>query len=137
MSGMFKFLTALLVLIPIGFAGGAAHAEKRIALVIGNAEYQTGALNTPANDAGLVAQTLQASGFDVTAPVTSIKIRCGALSVTSSTRLRGRTRSRSSISAAMACSSKARIISSPLMPRLPATRMCRSKRCACRTIRGR
>ena len=65
MSGMFKFLTALLVLIPIGFAGGAAHAEKRIALVIGNAEYQTGALNTPANDAGLVAQTLQASGFDV------------------------------------------------------------------------
>ena len=65
MSGMFKFLTALLVLIPIGFAGGAAHAEKRIALVIGNAEYQMGALNTPANDAGLVAQTLQASGFDV------------------------------------------------------------------------
>jgi uncharacterized caspase-like protein len=33
--------------------------------VIGNAGYQTGALNTPANDAGLVAQTLQASGFDV------------------------------------------------------------------------
>jgi uncharacterized caspase-like protein len=65
MSGMFKFLTALLVLIPIGFAGGTAHAEKRIALVIGNAGYQTGALNTPANDAGLVAQTLQASGFDV------------------------------------------------------------------------
>jgi uncharacterized caspase-like protein len=65
MSGIFKFLTALLVLIPIGFAGGAAHAEKRIALVIGNADYQTGALNTPANDAGLIAQTLQASGFDV------------------------------------------------------------------------
>jgi len=35
MSGIFKFLTALLVLIPIGLAGGAAHAEKRIALVIG------------------------------------------------------------------------------------------------------
>ena len=65
MSGIFKFLTALLVLIPIGLAGGAAHAEKRIALVIGNADYQAGALNTPANDAGLIAQTLQASGFDV------------------------------------------------------------------------
>ncbi len=65
MSRMFKFLTALLVLIPVGLAGSAAHAEKRIALVIGNAGYQAGALNTPANDAGLIAQTLQASGFDV------------------------------------------------------------------------
>src|SRR5262245_34996622 len=43
----------------------AASAEKRIALVIGNAGYQVGALATPANDAGLVAQTLQAAGFDV------------------------------------------------------------------------
>src|SRR6478735_12351179 len=42
-----------------------AHAETRVALVVGNAAYQAGALNTPANDAGLVAQTLQASGFDV------------------------------------------------------------------------
>ena len=33
--------------------------------MIGNAEYQVGALKTPANDAGLIAQTLQASGFDV------------------------------------------------------------------------
>ena len=39
--------------------------EKRIALVIGNAGYQAGKLATPANDAGLVAQTLQAAGFDV------------------------------------------------------------------------
>jgi uncharacterized caspase-like protein len=65
MSGIFKLLAALLVLIPLGLTAGAAHAEKRIALVIGNAEYQVGALNTPANDAGLIAQTLQASGFDV------------------------------------------------------------------------
>src|SRR6476620_11814500 len=42
-----------------------AKAEKRIALVVGNAGYQAGALNTPANDAGLIAQTLQAAGFDV------------------------------------------------------------------------
>ena len=39
--------------------------ENRIALVIGNAAYQAGALTTPANDAGLVAQTLEAAGFDV------------------------------------------------------------------------
>src|SRR5499433_3492479 len=43
----------------------AQDAEKRIALVIGNAGYQAGALTTPANDAGLIAQTLQAAGFDV------------------------------------------------------------------------
>src|SRR5262245_57126914 len=34
------------------FAPSAARAEKRIALVIGNAGYQVGALATPANDAG-------------------------------------------------------------------------------------
>ena len=48
----------------VGVSGGA-QAEKRIALVIGNAAYQAGALATPANDAGLIAQTLQAAGFDV------------------------------------------------------------------------
>jgi len=39
--------------------------EKRIALVIGNGAYPDYALATPANDAGLIAQTLQAAGFDV------------------------------------------------------------------------
>src|SRR5262249_5199007 len=43
----------------------SALAEKRVALVVGNAGYQVGALATPANDAGLIAQTLQAAGFDV------------------------------------------------------------------------
>ena len=43
----------------------AAKAERRIALVIGNATYQSRLLVTPANDAGLISQTLQASGFDV------------------------------------------------------------------------
>src|SRR5712691_1030669 len=46
-------------------AAFAQPAENRIALVIGNAAHQAGALQTPANDAGLVAQTLQAAGFDV------------------------------------------------------------------------
>ncbi len=43
----------------------AQQAEKRVALVIGNAAYQPEALPTTANDAGLIAQTLQAAGFDV------------------------------------------------------------------------
>ena len=60
-------LVALIALIPLAFVlrPSAAGAEKRIALVIGNAGYQVGALTTPANDAGLIAQTLQAAGFDV------------------------------------------------------------------------
>src|SRR6266576_4333531 len=62
-----KLISAFVALLPLAFAvaPGAAQAEKRIALVIGNAGYQAGALNTPANDAGLIAQTLQAAGFDV------------------------------------------------------------------------
>src|SRR5262245_42692601 len=60
-------LVALIALIPLAFVlhPKAAGAEKRIALVIGNAGYQVGALTTSANDAGLIAQTLQAAGFDV------------------------------------------------------------------------
>ena len=36
-----------------------------MALVIGNASYLIRPLATPANDAGLIAQTLQAAGFEV------------------------------------------------------------------------
>jgi uncharacterized caspase-like protein len=64
-SWIFRLVVALSVLMPLAVATEAAHAEKRIALVIGNAGYQAGPLSTPANDAGLIAQTLQASGFDV------------------------------------------------------------------------
>ena len=60
---MKKLFLAAIALIAMAVHAGAA--ERRIALVIGNANYQTGALATPANDAGLVAQTLQAAGFDV------------------------------------------------------------------------
>src|ERR1700716_3150200 len=60
-------VVALFTLISLGVAStpNAEPAEKRIALVIGNAGYQAGALRTSANDAGLIAQTLQAAGFDV------------------------------------------------------------------------
>ena len=60
-------LALLAVLLLTGMVPtGVKAAEKRIALVVGNANYQVGALPTPANDAGLIAQTLQAAGFDVT-----------------------------------------------------------------------
>jgi uncharacterized caspase-like protein len=65
---MRRFLvTTLFALAAAAFVSAALaqSTEKRIALVIGNAAYQAGALQTPANDAGLVAQTLQAAGFDV------------------------------------------------------------------------
>src|SRR5215475_9460120 len=62
-----RMMVALLAIMPLAFVlhPSAAGAEKRIALVIGNAGYQVGALTTPANDAGLIAQTLQGAGFDV------------------------------------------------------------------------
>src|SRR6202166_4132468 len=43
----------------------AQQQEKRIALVVGNGAYVKAPLATAANDAGLIAQTLQAAGFDV------------------------------------------------------------------------
>ncbi|POR53262.1 caspase family protein [Bosea psychrotolerans] len=63
-------VVALCVTIGLGSSIGIAPSqaqqlEKRIALVIGNGAYQASPLTTPANDAGLIAQTLQAAGFDV------------------------------------------------------------------------
>jgi uncharacterized caspase-like protein len=58
-------LIALLLSSYLLAAQGGPLAERRIALVIGNASYPAGALGTTANDAGLIAQTLQAAGFDV------------------------------------------------------------------------
>jgi uncharacterized caspase-like protein len=43
----------------------AQQQEKRLALVIGNGAYAKRPLATAANDGGLIAQTLQAAGFDV------------------------------------------------------------------------
>ncbi|BCG96221.1 caspase family protein [Mesorhizobium sp. 131-2-1] len=59
------FLVALTILAVCFATGALAQGEKRLAFVIGNASYQSGELATPANDAGLIAQTLQAAGFDV------------------------------------------------------------------------
>jgi uncharacterized caspase-like protein len=61
------FVTALTACLCLS---GAAQGQRqsggpRIALVIGNAQYAD-PLATPANDAGLVAETLRGAGFDVT-----------------------------------------------------------------------
>jgi uncharacterized caspase-like protein len=58
------WLIAVLALALAPCAGYAA--ETRFALVIGNDEYKTAKLATPANDAGLIADALQAAGFTVT-----------------------------------------------------------------------
>jgi uncharacterized caspase-like protein len=65
MRRVIKYVLALLGVILAAPPLSAAQSEKRIALVIGNAAYQQGASPIAANDAGLIAQTLQAAGFDV------------------------------------------------------------------------
>jgi len=57
---------ALLVLSGFGLASGTAAAERRLALVIGNARYPDVPLNNPENDARLIASTLTRLGFEVT-----------------------------------------------------------------------
>ncbi len=58
------FLVIIFAPILVQRAGHAA--EMRFALVIGNDQYKSAKLATPANDAGLVASALQAAGFTVT-----------------------------------------------------------------------
>ena len=66
MSMINLFRAALLfICLALPVSVQAEALEKRVALVIGNGAYQISPLTTPANDAGLVAQTLQAAGFDV------------------------------------------------------------------------
>jgi uncharacterized caspase-like protein len=49
------------------FMSISAHAEDRIALVVGNASYeQIGPLDNPVNDAKLISESLRAVGFEVT-----------------------------------------------------------------------
>jgi uncharacterized caspase-like protein len=58
----------LIAAVPVWVSSPAAaqpQQEKRIALVVGDGAYSKGQLATAANDAGLIAQTLQAAGFDV------------------------------------------------------------------------
>ncbi|MDA9491545.1 caspase family protein, partial [Bradyrhizobium sp. CCBAU 11361] len=70
MRGTLRIFICLLLPIAVLAAGApdparAQQQEKRIALVVGNGAYAKSPLATTANDAGLIAQTLQAAGFDV------------------------------------------------------------------------
>jgi uncharacterized caspase-like protein len=59
---------ALLVgmaLLAVSLAAPAWAAEKRLALVVGNARYPSAPLNNPENDAHVVASTLRRLGFEV------------------------------------------------------------------------
>jgi uncharacterized caspase-like protein len=70
MTTRMKVLAVVMAVLTAALAPFAVRAQQaaqnpRIALVIGNATYRDAALATTANDAGLIAQTLQAAGFDV------------------------------------------------------------------------
>lgn len=56
-----SLLAIACLLVPLGIA----RAEVRLALVIGNGDYQFSPLRNPKNDAGLMAQTLESLGFEV------------------------------------------------------------------------
>ncbi len=57
----------LVFLLAVTLGQRVAYAdEARFAFVVGNDEYKTAKLATPANDAGLIANALQAAGFTVT-----------------------------------------------------------------------
>src|SRR5258708_19024506 len=65
---MTRRAAGVLVVVTIGFFAwtGAALAQNRIALVIGNSSYQTvSALPNPTNDARLVARLLEEARFEV------------------------------------------------------------------------
>ena len=55
----------LLILLLLPFFLFSQEKEKRLALVIGNSDYKKGALKNPANDAKLIAKTLDSLGFEV------------------------------------------------------------------------
>ena len=60
------FLLWSVVVLALMLGQAAGQAETRLALVVGNDEYKATKLATPANDAGLIANALQAAGFTVT-----------------------------------------------------------------------
>src|SRR5262245_10338460 len=63
---IFAALSAVLSFASLWLPASAQQGEQRIAFVVGNANYAVGALQTPINDAGLVAESLRSLGFDVT-----------------------------------------------------------------------
>src|SRR5271163_481442 len=59
----------LFFLLLVGLSAGAAHADRRVALLLGNSAYPDAPLDNPHNDVALLEQTLHAAGFEVEAHV--------------------------------------------------------------------
>jgi uncharacterized caspase-like protein len=67
--------TLLLFSLAASCAATPALADKRVALIIGNSAYEkVSRLDNPANDAGLMAETLKAAGFDLVDTRRDLKI---------------------------------------------------------------
>jgi uncharacterized caspase-like protein len=64
-SALVALMAFVILALGVTASSAASQPEKRIAFVVGNSNYAAGALPTAANDAGLIAQTLQAAGFEV------------------------------------------------------------------------
>lgn len=65
MRALHRAVLPLLLLMGMCFNAGAALADKRVALIIGNSAYDKVArLPNPTNDAALIAETLKSAGFD-------------------------------------------------------------------------
>jgi uncharacterized caspase-like protein len=62
----FSLALGLLLALTLPCVAAPDTTETRLALVIGEANYKIAPLATPANDAGLVAETLKEAGFTVT-----------------------------------------------------------------------
>lgn len=78
-TGFFAKITLAALVMAAGFSV-AAHAEKRIALVVGNSTYQNVPhLDNPKNDARLIANTLLSLGFTLIGGVAQIDLDKAAL----------------------------------------------------------
>jgi uncharacterized caspase-like protein len=65
MRALHKAVLPLMLLLGLCLDTGTALAEKRVALVIGNSNYDKAArLPNPANDAALISETFKSAGFD-------------------------------------------------------------------------
>ena len=106
----------------------------RFALVIGNDEYKSAKLATPANDAGLVASALQAAGFTVTGArnLDQATLRELFREFVDQLAAAGPEPSPSSTWPVSDCSSRARTSSFRSMPIPSGTSIFRFKPCACR-----
>ena len=88
---MMRFMVSFIICAFFSFLfSSSVLAESRIALVIGNGDYESGAkLDNPANDAELMARTLTGAGFEVTKVVDASRFEMRKAMLEYSRRLSG------------------------------------------------